>query len=243
MIFIYVLLVLMSLFDINAAELPFESEQPIIATLSDKVVQQQLIKQIVDNSSNVIGAIQKFKDFFVSALNLSSKQMDVKALVFNFLNALSAKYPNQEVRIALLLDVPLADEWLRIKKPTYSPKKYDVGTAQQAVQFIMTKNYDKLKQWLDEGNQPDRVLKAALIFKNLTALKMAIAYGAQINRAKLFMSEKVLGTPLDYINAEIKKNNQLIESNKLGIDPALLDALKNYLVEQGAVSSKDLYQE
>ncbi|BDC35134.1 hypothetical protein Noda2021_10920 [Candidatus Dependentiae bacterium Noda2021] len=234
---LYMLLVCTTSFSFEYNE---DFDQPIIIGLDDKMAQQELIKTIVAKSSNIPTAVEAFNSHFSNLLAANSKQINVKTIVFNFLRLLSQKFPGQEVRIAKLLDTSFGYDWLAIKKPLYKTNATSSpGDGSRAMQYVMTKNYDNLRKWLDQGNDANRVLKFALINKNLYALKMAIAYGADINILNLFYDHGTNGTPLDYVILKLEQQKTK-DANSASAAFPQLQPLYDYLVSEGARTKDSL---
>lgn len=234
---VYALLICANAFGFEYNE---DFDQPIIIGLDDKMAQQELIKTIVTTSTNVPAAVEAFNNYFSNMLSANSNQINIKPLVFNFLTLLVQKFPGQEVRIAKLLDNAIGFDWLAIKKPLYKTNATSSpGDGSRAMQYVMTKNYENLRKWLDQGNDANRVLKFALINKNLFALKMAIAYGADINIRNLFYDHGTNGTPLDYIN--LKLEQQALQDTKIALAAyPQLEPLREYLISEGALEKASL---
>ncbi|MFZ5953681.1 MAG: ankyrin repeat domain-containing protein [Candidatus Dependentiae bacterium] len=183
-------------------ELPADMQQVILLNMSAAAASQ---------AENVIAAVQAFKK-----LGNVSKFFMSKASVFNFLNAAKEKFLGQEGRIARLLNNEYAKEWLKNIKPEL--KRYKMRYPNQkelfaATNFIKKNQLDLLKQWLDQGFDPNAIgTEGPLIFiairhHHLEAVKLLVSYGLDINLGyREFFTDPQPQTPLQFAQQQINQN-------------------------------------
>lgn len=214
-------------------ELPLDM-QKLIA-----VSPQQKIREIITTSKNISDAVAQFKDFLNQVLTLRSVSKsilekfgyaDLKQIVFTFLDELNKQFSvqnmpleiDQSVRIAnLLKNNQLAQQWLterrrKIGLAPYIPIRTESDKISEAILFIANSNLQDLKQWLDAGYDPHRLLTSAIVSGDLPALKLLIAYGANINhQVRIGMRNKLL---LSYVKElKTRTENEELRSKYLDI--------------------------
>lgn len=216
-------------------QLPLDMQKLIV------VPPQQKIREIITTLPNISDSVVQFKDFFNQVLTLRSvsKAMlekfgyaDLKQIVFTFLDALNQKFPGQEVRLTKLLkNNKFAQEWLTGKRKAlnlspYEPIKTEPNNVNQAIGFISNKDQEELKKWLELGYDPNRLLSYAVSYRNLPALQLLVAYGANINHQ---------------IRSDVSKIQSLLsyvlEQKKLTVsETAIKDysEILDYLINEGA---------
>lgn len=165
---IFLTMILLSPFITQAME---EQEFP--------VEQSQIFKQIlhiVAQSKHVLDAIEQYKKFAQPI----SKKFYTESMT-PFLDEMSKKFPDQDVRVARILDNDVAAQWLKKKHPelkSYKPIRTTRDAERRVWEYIINNNITAVKLWLDEGNDPNFPLGR----RKLDQLKLLVSYGFDFNK-------------------------------------------------------------
>lgn len=192
---------------------------------------QNIIMGLIAQSSTLQEAIATFKN-----LRATSKQFSSPQAQFTFLDALLAQYPGQEVRIAKLLKIPVAYQWLnkvRTRKGLSAYQEQHTTTDNvRSIHLAIYQGYvDEVKKWLEQGYDPNDIISLVIDQsphnKALDLLKLLIAYGANVN--KQFTSRRGSKTISllyqAYRNKNLQKKPDAVKRYTQLID---------YLISQGA---------
>lgn len=193
-------------------KLPADMQQLIVVPPTKK------IREIVQSSPSFNDAISQFKDYakqVVLVLRTVSKSLahqlgfaDLKKIIFLFLNELSYKFPGQEVRAAYALAFKNNNaslEWLNQRrlqqnKPPISKLVPSEEHLQHALSYLDENDTIGLQQWLEVGYDPTGLLLPAINLGDLYALKLLVAYGADLQTTiKVGRSPKSLIAHVKYL--------------------------------------------
>lgn len=185
------------------------------------------IVKLVNNSKNPLEAIQAFKDLLVSKELVANDTNTYK-----FLTRARNKFPDQEVRLARLLNNDYAKLWLSKIKPNL--KSYELVEPsdlelKKAFSYIEKRQAPLLEQWLNKGFNPNArnedisLLYTAIKFGALDAIKQLISYGADVNQSHPRSSDI---TPLKLLKS--------FQNLGLG-NGQVYQLIADYLKSQGAV--------
>ncbi|MFZ5953683.1 MAG: ankyrin repeat domain-containing protein [Candidatus Dependentiae bacterium] len=162
-----------------------EKDQPFPNRAVNTDTESTIIK-LVNNAKNPLEAIQAFKNLLVSKELITNDSN-----IFNFLARARNKFPDQEVRMARLLNNDYAKLWLSKIKPALEsyelmePSKLELN---KAFSYIEKRQIPLLAQWLNKGFDPNArnedmsLLYKAIKFGDLDAIKQLISYGADVNQ-------------------------------------------------------------
>lgn len=178
---------------------PFELEQlPVDMQRLIIVPSQTKIHEIVQSSATITQAFVEFNSYLnqvVRVIRTISKSLsqrlgfdDLKKIMFTFLDEVANKFPGQEVRAIYALGVkdkaPLL-EWLNKRRlqqnrAPFTRVRPNNEQIEQAMTYLNENNSFALKQWLEAGYDPNQLLLPAINSGDLAALKLLVAYGADL---------------------------------------------------------------
>lgn len=193
-----------------------------------------MAKSAALQANDALDAARAFNQLrLVNSFFVSLKAIDA------FLTALSRKFPGQEIRVARLLNNNFAQQWLARNVPSlkrYQPVFVNQNQLFQVTTYIKKNQIEFLKQWLDQGYDPNAIATEGLLLfiaireHNLEAVKLLVQYGADVNaREREFYYDTFAITPLQLVQREINANTH----DQIVIDQ--LNAIDDYLRSQGAL--------
>lgn len=203
--------------------------------LSDKVVQQKIVDEIIANSTNVPDAIQVFIMRFGRQFHMNNKFDDKhnQTVVVVFLDKLSKKFPNQELLIARLLypEYQAIQHWYyrqknRKRKIPLVLQPTDKKQLNTALLFIESNNIPELHIWLKMGHDPNAPMKdgslltQAISKGSIEMVHLLVLYGADLYSPVDIPTYRFRGTPYEFLLYLLDKTN--------GIYKQRLNGLKDY---------------
>ncbi|MFZ5953684.1 MAG: hypothetical protein ACOYT8_01140 [Candidatus Dependentiae bacterium] len=203
--------------------------------LSDKVIQQKIVDEIIATSNNVPDAVQAFIMQFGRQLHINNKFNDKhnQAVVFVFLNNLSKKFPNQELLITRLLypEYQAIQHWYyrqknRKRKIPLVLQPTDKKQLNNALLFIEANNIPELHVWLKMGHDPNAPIKdgslltQAISKGSIEMVHLLVLYGADLYSLIDIPGYRFRGTPYEFLLHLLDKTN--------GVYKQQLNALKDY---------------
>lgn len=181
--------------------------------LSEKLIQLNLLDDLITNSSNVPDAVEKFLSFFED--QLKDTRADVvahnKVLIDRFLNRLLYKFPGQIYLITRLLFtyyppvLTIAQKKFNSKIQPLLFKKANKQNIVQARDFIEKNDRQSLLNWLKTGYDPNFQIKEgtlltfALSLADLDAVHALIRYGADVYSVVDVPAYGFRGTPYQFL--------------------------------------------
>lgn len=212
-----------------------EDQYPLDQLPTD--MRNQIMVSMVEaaaSESTVQEAITEFNRLsLVNSFFRSQKSTDI------FLDALLRKFPGQEVRIARALKNSYAQQWIKRVQPdlkSYSPRYVNQKELFAVTTFIKRNQINFLQQWLNQGYDPNAIATEGLLLfiaireHNLEAVKLLIAYGADVNATEReFYYDAFAITPLQLVQREINTHTY----DPVAIEQ--LNAIDDYLRSQGAL--------
>ncbi|BDC35135.1 hypothetical protein Noda2021_10930 [Candidatus Dependentiae bacterium Noda2021] len=184
---------------------------------------------------NPTQAVERFKAS-IANLRLVSKEFaqfnPLNIAIVSFMNDAVKRFPGQAVRIARLLNMPEATEWLQTKLG-YVARQTTQADVDAAVSLIIDNKIVSLTRWLKQGYDPNTLssngvplLFTAIENANLDAIKALVSYGADFNAPIQAYELNFVGSPLQLV--------QVLQ--RQGFNTTKLQKIAEYLRNQGALN-------
>lgn len=221
--------------------LQIEPEKPVVEQKIIGQTPEEKITSLVLQSLNIGTALNLFKE-----LGYDKNQELIKI----FFNKLNEKFPEQEVRIARSIKSDASREWLKQIKPDviydYIPRSGYEELMELYEQAYG--DYSKIEKWLSRGFDPNIIMQESLSLVDPELLKLAVYYGADINRIAYPVPGVVamyghVSSPLSRLRLI---NKQVSDPERGGTDPNFLARLQKmirFLEQEGAIAKSTRTEE
>jgi hypothetical protein len=211
-----------------------EGQYPLDQLPSD--MRNQIMISMIESTARESNTVQEAVNEF-NRLTLVNSFFRSQESVNIFLDTLRKKFPGQEVRMARALKNDYARQWLARIQPelkSFRTKYVNQKELFAVTTFIKKNQIELLRQWLNQGYDPNAIATEGLLLfiaireHNLEAIKLLIAYGADVNATEReFYYDSFAITPLQLVQREINAHTY---------DPIAVEQLNeidDYLRAQG----------